>query len=182
MSKGLKITLVSLLVIVAILGLSISGIWNSRNTAINLEERITAQHVTNKSEYDAMWKKIVEMTQVTELQAKQFKEVYEGLIAGRYKDENLLFKSIQEQNPQLDTSVYKNIQLTISAGRDSFHKSQKDIADMVREYNVYVQKHIIMATITHREKMDANKFIVTSERTSNAFETNKDDVIKIDGK
>lgn len=163
---------------ITVFGMSMLG---QRNNAVTLEEMINAQHVANKSNYDAMWKTIKEMTQVTELQAEQFKDVYFGLIEGRYEDENLLFKSIQEQNPELDKSVYTNLQTEISAGRKTFDNNQKKIADMIREYNTYIKKKFIMAAITGRQPLDANKYVVTSDRTDNAFNEGKDEEINILG-
>lgn len=165
-----------LIIICLILG---GTLLSHRNTAVSLEERIESQYIANQSNYDSMWKTLKEMTQVTELQANQFKDLYYGLIQGRYQDENLLFKSIQEQNPNLDTNVYKEIQREISANRKTFDNNQKQIADIIREYNTYIKKHFIMASITNRQPKNAKDYIVTSDRTEKAFESGKDYEIKL---
>lgn len=169
--------------IILLIGI-ISGatIWSHRNTAVSLEERIDAQYTVNKSNYDNMWKRFKEMTQVTELQAKQVKDVYEDLISGRYNDADLLFKMVKEDNPKLDTSVYTQLQREISAGRQQFDNNQKQITDIVREYNTYVRKHIVMAYLTKRIPMDINKFVVTSEKTEETFKNKKDDEVNLLGK
>lgn len=128
-----------------------------------------------------MWKKIVEMTQVTELQAEQFKSVYTELITGRYNDPNLLFKAIQEQNPQLDTEVYKTIQREIAAGRNTFDNNQKKVLDIIREYNDFVETNLFLI-VMGKQRMNEDDFIVTSQRTSEVFDNKKDDVIDITGK
>lgn len=171
-------------VAVAFLVLIVSAImiWNQRGEAINLETKIEAQVQSNKSNYDSMWKRFTEMTQVTELQAKQFKDVYTDLIAGRNNDTGLLFKAVREQNPQLNGDVYTKLQNEISSARIQFDNNQKKVADLVAEYNRLVQhRGIIMALITGRDKMDAEKFMVTSDKTTKAFESGKDDAIKLDG-
>jgi hypothetical protein len=169
--------------IILIIGIiSASTIWSHRNTAVAIEERVNAQYVANKSNYDNMWKRFKEMSQVTELQATQVKDVYEGLIAGRYEDTDLLFKMVKEDNPKLDTSVYTQLQREISSGRQQFDNNQKQIADIVREYNTYIRKHIIMTYLTNREPMDINLFIVTSEETENTFKDKKADEINLLGK
>ncbi|MCP1184939.1 hypothetical protein [Paenibacillus sp. 1781tsa1] len=166
-------------VLILVIAISVGTIWSHRNTAVKLEERIEAQYVSNQSNYDNMWKKFKEMTQVTDLQAEQIKDVYTGLIAGRYDDQGLLFKMVQEQNPQLDTSVYSQLQREISAGRQQFDNNQKQITDIIREYNTYIKVHFIMASITQRTIYDMNKYVITSEQTQDAFKTKKADVIDL---
>ena len=161
-----------IVVLLAIIG--VSTIWSSRNTAVALEERIEAQFASNKSNYDNMWKKFKELTQVTEIQAEQMKDVYKDLITGRYNDTKLLFKAVQENNPNLNTEVYAQLQREISAGRNTFDNNQKQIADIIREYNTYIKKKIIMSVITGRQPKDINKYIVTSEKTEKAFESGQD--------
>lgn len=178
----------TLIVVLAVLGFFVLGgiitgasLLSGWKTTVSLEEQVNAQYVSNKSNYDNMWKKFVEMTQVTELQAKQYKDVYSGLISGRYQDPNLLFKMVKEDNPKLDGSVYVELQREISAGRAQFDNNQKEIADMIREYNTYVRQHFIMSTIFNKKPMDPNKFIVTSERTQGAFDSGKDDAVNLNG-
>lgn len=176
MKKGISIILMVLLIIFGIGGINL---WNHRNKAVDLEERIEAQYTSNKSNYDAMWKSFKEMTQVTELQANQFKELYTDLISGRYENTDLLFQAVQEQNPQLDTAVYTELQREISNGRKTFDNNQSKVVDIIREYNSYIKKHPIMKAITGREVKDSNEYIVTSERTDNAFNDKKDEKINL---
>lgn len=153
--------------------------FSQRNRAVELEELINAQLTSNKSEYDNMWKKFKELAQVTDQQAEHFKDVYTDMIIGRYDDGDTLMKMVQESNPQLSSEVYTQLQREISAGRNTFNNSQKKISDLVREYNTYVRKHFIMSGITGRSVMDSNKFIVTSERTDDAFNSGKDSQVNI---
>ena len=162
--------------------ISFGTMWSHRNTAVSLEEKIKAQHVSNKSEYDKMWKEFTEAAQVTDKQAEHFKDVYNGMIEGRYKDDNLLMKAVQEQNPAMKTEVYTNLQNLIVAGRDKFSNSQTKIADMIREYNTYIRKHVVMNTLFRFKVLDANDYIVTSERTKKAFEKGEDDAIDLNSK
>ena len=105
--KKVGIVLLSVVLgLVVLTGVIGSTIWSHRNQIVTLEESRDAQTISNKNSYDTMWKKFKEMTQVTELQAEQFKDVYTDLIQGRNKDTNLLFKVVQEDNPQLDKEVY----------------------------------------------------------------------------
>jgi len=176
---GFGMTLVTIFLIALISG---GVLWSHRNTAVSLEERIKAQYVSNQSNYDSMWKSLKEMTQVTDIQAQQFKDVYTGLIEGRNQDQNLLFKAIKEQNPQLDTKVYTGIQREISANRKTFDNNQKQIADIIREYNTYIQQKPVMTMITGRKDIDAKDYVVTSDKTDKAFKNGKDEEINLTGK
>jgi hypothetical protein len=170
------VVLIGVIVIIMMLGF--------RSDAVSLQNRIEAQYIANKSNYDSMWKKFKEMTQVSELQAEQFKDVYTGLIEGRNKDTSLLFRMVQEQNPALSHEIYSNLQREIASSRNVFDNNQKKIVDIIREYNtrIHTGTGFIFNAFFNFQPIDANKYIVTSDKTSNAFETNKDDVIDLKGK
>lgn len=176
--KKTILTILGILGIVLLLGAIIgSVIWSHRNTAVALEEKIKAQYVSNQSNHDNMWKKFKEMTQVTDLQANQYKEVYQQLIADRNKDTNLLFKMVMEDNPKLDGAVYTQLQREIAAGRSTFDNNQKTMADIIREYNAFVRRCIVMSWMTGRQPKNVEDFIVTSNKTQKVFDSGKDDDI-----
>ena len=151
----------------------ISGgvIYSERNTAVKIENRYEAQLLANKSNHSAMWTKVKQLTQVTDKQAEHFKDVYTSLIEGRNKDENLLFKAIKEENPTLSPSVYEALSKEIVEGRNVFDNNQKALSDIAREYNSYIDTHVIMKAVTGREHIDASKDIVISGATSDSYNT-----------
>ncbi|MDF2615440.1 MAG: hypothetical protein K0Q47_95 [Sedimentibacter sp.] len=173
----IALSVVGILVLMLFIGLAET--WSHRNIAVDLEERIAAQYKSNQNSYDSMWKKFKELTQVTELQADQMKDVYTDLISGRYEDSDVLFKMVTEDNPDINTSVYTQLQQQIEAGRNSFKNDQDKILDIIREYNSKVRKWIIMSAITGRTRIDENKYIVTSKETQNAFDEKQADVIDL---
>lgn len=175
MKKGIIGVLIGAVIIVGG-GLSV---WSNAKTAINLQERIESKYLSNQSNYDSMWKSMVESAQITELQASQFKDIYTDLIANRNKDTNLLFKSIHEQNPQIDTSVYTRLQENITDNRKVFDNNQKALLDMIREYNSYIRIHPITAWIFHYDQLDKKDYITTSSDTMDAFQTKQADSIDI---
>lgn len=169
------------LIMVLIAVIFVFGIFNFRSTVVSLENRIDAQYTANQSNYDNMWKKFKEMTQVTDIQADQFKEVYTDLISGRYEDPDLLFKMVSEQNPSLGTEVYTTLQLEIASGRTVFDNNQAKIVDMVREYNTYINTGLgyFYNFIFNYEQIDTDKFIVTSELTQKTFDSGKSDELQL---
>lgn len=162
-------------------------LMSHRNVAVGLEESIDAQLVANKSNYDSMVKSAKEMVQVTDKYADDFERIYKGLVDGRYSGEEgqkqlkTLFKVVKESNPTLDPTVYTTLQRELSANRKMFDNKQAMVSDKVREYNTYIKKNFIMASITNRETKDANKYIVTSKDTEGAFESGKADEINLKG-
>ncbi|MCY9290788.1 hypothetical protein MOF05_20780 [Bacillus haynesii] len=171
-----------IVVFILVVVIAAAVIWGQRGEAVSLETQIEAQLKSNESNYDAMWKKFKEMTQVTDLQAEQFKDVYSGLVSGRYGDSKLLFKAVQEQNPNLSGEVYTKLQNEISAARTEFDRNQKKITDMIAEYNRLVQhRGILMSLMTGRKPLDTDKYIVTSDNTQKAFDSGKADTIDLKG-
>jgi hypothetical protein len=170
--------------VMLIVAITAAMMLDFRSNVVSLQNRVEAQHISNKSNYDSMWKKFKEMTQVTELQAEQFKDLYTGLIEGRNQDTGLLFKMVQEQNPTLSPDVYTNLQLEIASSRNVFDNNQKKVIDIIREYNTRINTGtgFIFNIIFNYQKLDANDFIVTSDRTQEAFDNKKDDVIDLKGK
>ena len=174
-------TLLLVLVVISIILFSI--FWSQRGTLVSLENQVDAKYHANQSDYDKMWKTFVEMADVTELQAEQFKDVYTDLIAGRYEDTELLFKAVQESNPQLDSSVYTQLQRQIAADRATFSNNQTALIDIIREYNQGVEhSYVIVALLTGRKQYNIDDYIVTSEKTENAFESGKDESINLNKK
>lgn len=166
--------------LVAIVVLLFGTIWSTRSKAIRLKNQIDAQYVTNKSNYDAMWKTFKEATQVTELQTEQFKDAYDALFQGRGND-NLLFNAIKEQNPTMDNSVYTKLQDIITSNRKTFDKNQKTITDMINNYNSYVQTNFIMQFMSF-EPLNMDDYVVLSSKTNSAFATGEDDQINLKDK
>lgn len=183
MSKGAVVGL-AVLAIVAVFGVSTVG-WliGTRNEFISLEQGITAQYDQNRNNYDNFVKAVVETAQVSGKYAEDLGKITRAAIEGRYgaNGSQAVFQWIQEQNPQLDASVYKKIQQVIEAGRLSFETNQKTLIDKKRVYQIKIQQFpdSIVAGVFGFPRIDLSKFdIVTSDRTEKAFETKRDEAIK----
>lgn len=180
MKKGLAIGLSIFGAVVLIIVFTIANILSTRGHMIELEEQFKAQYVSNQSNYDSMWKTFKESAQVTDKQAEDFKEVYTAIISGRYDgDSGQLMQMITEDNPQMSTELYTELQRQIESGRKTFDNNQKKITDVIREYNTYVKKHFIAAAILNKEPVNAEDYIVTSARTDAAFDSGQDEEVKM---
>lgn len=179
--KAMKIVGGVIGVILLLVVIGMGSLFSHYKTAEKMINGIEAQHVANKSNYDNMWKSFQETAQAANMQADNYKELFDGVISGRYEDSNPLFSMIQEDNPTLDGGVYIQLQQVIESGRKTFDDNQKKITDKVREYNNFLVGKFILVAIRGYDEMDANDFIVTSVRTEKAFVEGKDDVIDLNG-
>ena len=175
----------SLFVAVLIFGGSFAGcVLGFRSDCIHQENGIVAQYDQDRNNYDNMWKKFREMSQVNAQYADDMKKVFDSAIQGRYGADGskAMFQFIKEHNPQLDSATYVKLQAAIEAGRNSFEADQKQLLDRKREYKDLLGSTRALAAniFLGFPRIDMNKYdIVTSGRTEKAFEDKKDDEIKL---
>jgi len=178
-------TALLVLAFVAIAGVSYAGCaFGFRSDCIRAEAGIKAQYSENQNNYDNMWKKFLEASQVNQAYAKDLKEVYQSAIQGRYSanGSQAAMQWIQEHNPTLDPTTYVKLQALIEAGRNSFEAEQKTLLDKKREYEVLLGSTtaLFVNPFLNFPRIDLSKYdIVTSNKTQKAFEEKKDDEIKL---
>lgn len=179
------IGLIGIAVVAVIIGGSfISGLIGINNQCAAWEKSITAQYSQNKNNYDNFYKKVKEVAQVPDMYASKFKEVYDGMMKGRYGQEGskAVFQWIQENNPQFNSSMYEKIQVVIEAGRNSFEANQKSLLDKKRVYETMLNTFPDgwFAKFTGWPKIDLKEYdIVTSDITEETFSKKKATYIQI---
>lgn len=174
---GLAFVLISAIVIVS-QGIGIN------NTSIKFEKDIQAQYGQNKNSYDNYFKKVQETAQIPDRYASDLKDVYTAAITGRYgKDgSKATWNWIKEHNPNLDASLYRQIQQVIESGRNEFQANQTTLLDKKRVYETFIATfpNSIYAKFLGFPKIDLAKYdIVTSTETEKAFETKKSEKIQV---
>lgn len=108
--------------------------------SVNNEERqlrtlAEAQRGKIETQYDAMWKIIQQKAQVTDEYKDSFKDIFVGIMDGRYsRGDGSLMKWIQESNPNFDSSMYKDLMSTIDVKRTEFMNTQNRMLDIIREH------------------------------------------------
>jgi len=166
-------------------GLSYAGCaLDFRSSCIKAEAGIKAQYSEDQNNYDNMWKSFREMAQVNNNYAEDLKKVFDSAVQGRYgaNGSQAAMQWIHEHNPSLSDATYTKLQAAIEAGRNRFEAEQKQLIDRKREYEVLLGSTQALATNFwfNFPRIDLAKFdIVTSDRTSKAFEEKKDDEIKL---
>ena len=143
MNTGLKIV-VGVFIFLLVFGIGCFSTINSiNNNCVSYEAQIEAQYRQNQNNYDNMFKKILEVSQVTDKYAKDLKELFDNTMRGRYgKDgSKAMFQFLKEHNPTLDTQVYTKLQNIIASGRTDFMNEQKMLLDKKGKF-VVVQNEI----------------------------------------
>jgi hypothetical protein len=171
--KGIIITAGVLLAVIA----AFAGEFISTNNAcVRYEKSISAQFEQNKNNYDSYFKKLRETAQVPEMYANDLRKLYDSAMTGRYgkAGSKAMFQWLQEQNPQLDSAVYVQVQRVIESGRNDFETNQKLLIDKKRAYEVVLGEFpsgAVAGMLGYPEiKLDDFK-IVTSVDTKAAFKS-----------
>jgi len=150
------------------------------NQEVGLRNTITAKQKDNENEYDAMWKKISQVAQVTNAQKEALKEIFVSHAQARTGNNGgAIMKWVQESCPNVDTTTFNNLQNIITSSRDRFVMRQKELIDFKREHDNLIDKFPskLICSILGKNKIEIQ--IVTSTRSDNAFKTGKDDDVTV---
>jgi hypothetical protein len=159
------------------------GVYNG---CITQENGIQKQYSDNQNVYDNYVKKVIEAAQVNVKYAKDLKDIYVSVLAGRYgsRGSQAMWQWIQEHNPNVDASIYKEVQQIIESGRNDFTANQTSLLERKRIYGIYLQvfPNVLFAKFLGFPKIDFAKYdIVTSDDTQKVFETKKSAPVSVFG-
>lgn len=148
------------------------------NKELALRKEAEAQEKKIESVHDAMWKIIQQKASVSNEYKEAFEKIYHDLISGRYANDNgNLMKWIQEQNPNFDTSLYKDLMQAIEVQRLRFDSAQQRMVDIIRERESFIQS--IPACFLVMNKKVIEYEIISSTRTKEVMQTRVDDDVNL---
>lgn len=154
------------------------------NQCVQHEQVVKAQYEQNQNNYDNYFKKLKEVAQVPDMYTKDLKDVYASALKGRYGADGsgAVFLFVREHNPNFDSSLYKQIQQVIEAGRNDFETNQKLLIDKKRVYETYLGQFpsgaIARSFGFPRIKLE-DFGIVTSDETRDTFKTKTSEPFKV---
>jgi hypothetical protein len=170
------------LAIVAILVLGVGSIGlmyvNYSNREVSLRNLATAQEDSNKAIFDAVWKTISQKAQITDKYKEGFKEVYTGIMAGRYAGKNqVIMNWIKEANPNFDSGLYKSLMDTVEGQRERFVQVQLKLRDIKREHDNLRTTFPGSFFVGGRSELKVT--IVTSDKTDNVFKSAQENNVSV---
>lgn len=120
----LSLIFVSILIFV---GVAIS----KRNSFVRVENNIEAAYENSKNVHSNYVLRIQEMAQVPKMATKQLSEIIQASNEGRYGADGskAVFQFLKEQNPNIDQSLYTNIQKEVTGGRRDFEAKMTLVID-----------------------------------------------------
>jgi len=174
-NKGLFIGLAS----IALLALAFIGTFISyKNDHVGLHNLAVAQQTANQVTFDKTWKVIEQQAGVASEYKDSFKEIFVAMTEARYKadSDNLLMKWVQENNPNFDVQLFKQLSSSIEAQRNEFANEQKKLASVKQQHDNLVGK-FPGSLILDAAPLEIQ--IVTSSKTERVFLTGKEDDVDL---
>jgi hypothetical protein len=174
--KSLK----GILTVLAILGVLAMGLYfNYNNKETRLRNQAEAQRKKIENVYDQMWKIISQKAQVSDEYKNGFKDIYTGIISGRYSQgDGTLMKWIQESNPNFDASLYKDLMQSIEVERNNFTREQNVMIDLIQFHTnlltLFPSKYFISSSCKPIEYT-----VISSTRSKEVMQSGKDDDVDV---
>ena len=178
--KGLKLkAIVASVIGVVMIGLIVFLMDISYdNREQRLRTDVLDQERKIEANYDKMWKTISQQAQVLDKYADDFKEIYKGMMTGRYGDggSKAMWQWLKEHNPEIDASIYKKIMTTVEATRTSFEREQRRLSEMAASHmKLYVTKPA--KWFVNGEPVEIQ--IVSSKKTKKVMETGEENDVDL---
>lgn len=180
MKKGILVGIVVLVLLVA--GFLMTGVYlvNLSNREVTLRTTIEAKQRDNTSEFDNMWKKISQVAQVTDKQRQALIDIFKSYAEARHTGgDKQLFTWVRESVPNVDTSIFENLQNILTASRDGFTQRQKELLDLNREHQLLLHQFPSGMILSVLGRKEIPITIITSTRTEQTFLSGKDDDVEV---
>jgi hypothetical protein len=134
MNKGL---IIGAAIAVSSIAVIATSYITANNYGVSVEAQLVAARDNNQNILAQYEQRVLEIVQVPDMYKNDLKEIVQATMQGRYGADGskAMFQWIQEQNLQLDSSVYTRIQDTILAGRKDFELAQTRMIDIRRGYD-----------------------------------------------
>lgn len=166
---------------IALLGaLYVGALLGYRSDCVNAEAGLKAQHQEMKNKDAQRRHVLLNMAQVDKKYDEQFKEVWEGAMSGRYGDKGsqAVFQFLQEQNPQLSTTLKERLMTAIDVRFAESASTQTAFNAKVEAYEkIWNGNRSLFVGFWFDFPTEAvtKLKIVTTSATERAFETGVDD-------
>lgn len=163
-------------VVTGFIGMGAVSYISAYNIGNRLERAIVATHENNRNILAQYGNRVAEAAQVPGMQRDDLSAVVTAALEGRYGDDGsqAVFQFIQEQNPQIDSTVYVQLQRIIEAGRTEFASAQTKLVDQKRVYETALGSFWqgTWMSVAGYPRIDLSEYtIVSTARADEAFRT-----------
>lgn len=172
--------------IICALVLALFKIISSASYGNRMEQSIVAAYENLEQQFGQFGQTVAESVGVTTLQADQMKDLFVSVTEARYGEggSKAQLQMITEAVPNLDATVYANLQRVIEAGRGDFTQAQTRLSDVKRSYRTALGEPIqglflgfagypkIM--IGYPLGMQDDYPLITTDRAAQTFEAGKE--------
>ncbi|WP_368880289.1 hypothetical protein [Proteus mirabilis] len=156
---------------------AIVAVISSYNGIIRMQENIQALNNKSENTLSNYTNKVAEVAQVPSKYKEDLKEVIRENFQGRYGSDGstATMQWFKENNINLDSKLYLNIQNVIISGRDEFKISQDRIQNLCATYNGSIRsfpKNIIVSMFDMKSNLKEDAcYVVSDSRTREVFQT-----------
>lgn len=160
----------TLLFLLVIVGMYVSA----SNSEVGLRNQFNAQQKNNESSFDKTWKVIQQQAGVAETERDTFRQTFTEImqsqqgVAGKGSLASFFTQAKVDVSPEL----FLKLMTTIEAQRESFHRDQQKLLEIVRLHDDVRMKLPSSFFVGGRPALEAK--IVTSSKTNAAFESGED--------
>lgn len=173
------VVLVILVVIGLIAGVIASSYISAHNYGNTMERQLEAIKTDNRNIYAQYGQKVLEVAQVPDMYIADVVKVTTAALEGRYGPDGskAVFQWIQEQNPNVDPSLYRAVQQVIEAGRSDFENGQRRLIDVRRQYETalgYFWQGLWLRIAGYPKVNLADFDIVSTDRADEVFRNKKE--------
>lgn len=183
MTKGIKL-LVGILIgffalIALVVGIGFTSYVTYYNQGNAIEKQLVAEYERAQNTMSATATTVMDVSKISERYSDDVMTLVRETMTGRYGDDgsDAVMQWIQEQNIELDSSMYRDITQVIRSGRQDFRNAQDRVIDVKRSY----EKNLgnlwsgFWLKIAGYPKIDLDNYnIILDGSTTEKFETGVD--------
>jgi hypothetical protein len=162
----------------------VSQLISFSNNEIELKNAFKQKKDERTAFYDKMWKTISQKTKIAVKNDESFKQNINIIMTGRQDSENVIFKLIQEVNPNANfgevSSLYKDLSRTIEGEREGFFNQEKVMQDIVMQHSNLLDKfpNSFYNIFFNRKHLEYKP--ITSDRTDEVMKSGKDNNVDLE--
>jgi len=154
--------------------------WMSANNAeVSARNAFNAQQKANESSFDKVWKTIAQQAEIPTAERESFRKTYTEIMAASrgVAGNGQLASFFTQAKIDIDPSLFAKLMTTIEAQRESFHRDQQHLLKLKQQHDDVRTRWPSGLFVGNRPEVEAK--LVTSAKTSAAFEVGEDNDVKL---